>query len=175
MFPVTYAHNIWIWVKCIILMPSFWLCTGWCRETGTFEIIRKKTKETYKTLFDPENVFYKSGSHFLKITSVKCCSFRCTHSVSRVCGFCIARRNVFSGTLAMFSSIRVLSWARFVGIVWYTRLFFSKPNQSLQSYEPTCVLRVQKELDRGAESHSGAETLFVQLSHCRHFGNTHSR
>jgi hypothetical protein len=35
-----------------------------------------------------------------------------------------------------------------------TRLFFfSKPNQSLQSSEPTCVLRVQKELDRGAESH----------------------
>jgi hypothetical protein len=35
-----------------------------------------------------------------------------------------------------------------------TRLFFSKPNQSFESYEPTCVLRVQKELDRGAESHS---------------------
>jgi hypothetical protein len=56
-----------------------------------------------------------------------------------------------------------------------TRLFFSKPNQSLQSYEPTCVLRVQKELDRGAESHSGAETLFVQLSLCHHFGNMRSR
>jgi hypothetical protein len=43
--------------------------TGWRRETVTFEIIRKKTKETYKTLFDPENVFYKSGNfirhHFL--------------------------------------------------------------------------------------------------------------
>jgi hypothetical protein len=51
---------------------------------GEFEIIRKKTKETYKTLFDPENVFYKNGNfirhHFLKITSVKCCPFRCTHS-----------------------------------------------------------------------------------------------
>jgi hypothetical protein len=38
---------------------------------GTFEIIIKK-KETYKTLFDPENVFYRSGNfirhHFLKIT-----------------------------------------------------------------------------------------------------------
>jgi hypothetical protein len=54
----------------------------------------------------------------------------------------------------MFYSIRVLSWARFVGLVWYTRLFFSEPNQSLQSYEPTCVLRVQKELDRGAPKHS---------------------
>jgi hypothetical protein len=51
----------------------------------------------------------------------------------------------------------------------------SKPNQSLQSYKSTCVLCVQRELDHGAESHSGAETLFVQLSHCRHFGNTHSR
>jgi hypothetical protein len=54
--------------------------TGWCRETVKFEIIRKKTKETYKTLFDPENVFYKSGNfirhHFLKIKSVKCCPFR---------------------------------------------------------------------------------------------------
>jgi hypothetical protein len=36
--------------------------TGWRRETGKFEIIRKKMKETYKTLFDPENVFYKSGN-----------------------------------------------------------------------------------------------------------------
>jgi hypothetical protein len=37
--------------------------TGWRRETVKFEIIRKKkTKETYKTLFDPENVFYKSGN-----------------------------------------------------------------------------------------------------------------
>jgi hypothetical protein len=37
-------------------------------------------KETYKTLFDPENVFYKSENfirhRFLKITSVKCCLFR---------------------------------------------------------------------------------------------------
>jgi hypothetical protein len=62
--------------------------TGWRREMAKFEIIRKKkTKETYKTLFDPENVFYKSGNfirhHFLKITSVTCCPFRCTHSVSR--------------------------------------------------------------------------------------------
>jgi hypothetical protein len=60
-----------------IILPS----TGWCRETVKFEIIRKKkTKETYKTLFDLENVFYKSGNfirhHFLKITSVKCCPFR---------------------------------------------------------------------------------------------------
>jgi hypothetical protein len=58
--------------------------TGWHRETGKFEIIRKNTKETYKTLFDPENVFYKSGNfirhHFLKIMSVKCYPFRCTHS-----------------------------------------------------------------------------------------------
>jgi hypothetical protein len=50
------------------------------QRNGKFEIIRKKTKETYKTLFDPENVFYKSGNfirhhHFLKITSVKCCPF----------------------------------------------------------------------------------------------------
>jgi hypothetical protein len=37
--------------------------TGWRRETEKFEIIRKKKKkETYKTLFDPENVFYKSGN-----------------------------------------------------------------------------------------------------------------
>jgi 5-methylcytosine-specific restriction endonuclease McrA len=54
--------------------------TGWRRETVKFEIIRKKTKETYKTLFDPENVFSKSGNfirhHFLKITSLKCCPFR---------------------------------------------------------------------------------------------------
>jgi hypothetical protein len=35
------------------------LYTEWRRETGKFEIIRKKTKETYKTLFDPENVFYR--------------------------------------------------------------------------------------------------------------------
>jgi hypothetical protein len=41
--------------------PRFQRDTGWCREKGTFEIIRKKTKETYKTLFDHENVFYKSG------------------------------------------------------------------------------------------------------------------
>jgi hypothetical protein len=44
-----------------------------------FQIIRKKMKETYKTLFDPENVFYKGGNfiryHFLKITSVKCRPF----------------------------------------------------------------------------------------------------
>jgi hypothetical protein len=50
------------------------------RETVKFEIIRKKTKETYKTLFDPGNVLYKSGNfirhHLLKITSVKCCPFR---------------------------------------------------------------------------------------------------
>jgi hypothetical protein len=57
----------------------------------------------------------------------------------------------------------------------HNALQMSKPNQSLQSYGPACVLRVQKELDCGAESHSGAETLFVQLSHCHHFGNTHSR
>jgi hypothetical protein len=48
------------------------LYTGWRRETGKFEIIRKKKQETYKTLFDSENVFYKSGNfirhHFLKIT-----------------------------------------------------------------------------------------------------------
>jgi hypothetical protein len=54
----------------------------------------------------------------------------------------------------------------------HNALQMSKPNQSLQSYEPTCVLRVSKELDRGAGSHSGAETLFVQLSHYHHFGNT---
>jgi hypothetical protein len=57
----------------------------------------------------------------------------------------------------------------------HNALRMSKPNQSLQSYEPTFVLCVQKELDRGAESHSGAETLFVQLSHCHLSGNTHSR
>jgi hypothetical protein len=54
--------------------------TGWCRETVKCEIIRKKRRELNKTLFDPENVFYKSGNfirhHFLKITSVKCCPFR---------------------------------------------------------------------------------------------------
>jgi hypothetical protein len=60
---------------------ALWLLayTGWRRETIKFEIIRKKTKETYKTLFDPGNVSYKSGNfirhHFLKITPVKCCPF----------------------------------------------------------------------------------------------------
>jgi hypothetical protein len=38
-------------------------------KTGKFEL--EKTKETYKTLFDPENVFYKRGNfirhHILKI------------------------------------------------------------------------------------------------------------
>jgi hypothetical protein len=49
-------------------------------------------------------------------------------------------------TASMFSGIRTDN-TRPLG-------YFSKPNQSLQSYEPTCVLRVQKELERGAESHS---------------------
>jgi hypothetical protein len=53
--------------------------TGWRRETVKFEIIWKKLRKLNKTLFDPENVFYKSGNfirhHFLKITSVKCCPF----------------------------------------------------------------------------------------------------
>jgi hypothetical protein len=36
--------------------------TGWRRETGKFEIIRKKRRKLNKTSFDPENVFYKSGN-----------------------------------------------------------------------------------------------------------------
>ena len=34
--------------------------TGWCREMGKFEIIRKM-KEHYKTLFEAQNTFYKTG------------------------------------------------------------------------------------------------------------------
>jgi hypothetical protein len=71
---VSYTKMILECVQCV-----YQFNTGWRRETVKFEIIRKKTKETYKTLFDLENVFYKSGNfirhHFLKITSVKCCPF----------------------------------------------------------------------------------------------------
>jgi hypothetical protein len=122
-------------------------------------------------------VFYKSGNfirhHFLKITSVKCFPFRCTHSGSRFWRFCIARRSVFSGMLAMFSSIWILSWARFVGLVWYTTLFRCQSQTGLFKFTNTCVLHVQKELNHGAESYSGVKH-FVQLSHCHHFSNTHS-
>jgi hypothetical protein len=38
--------------------------TGWRRETVKFEIIRKKTKETYKTLFGPEKLRQLSAVHF---------------------------------------------------------------------------------------------------------------
>jgi hypothetical protein len=62
--------------------------TGWRRETGKFEIIRKKRRKLTKLyLILKMCSMYKSGNfvrhHFLKITSVKCCPFRCTHSVSR--------------------------------------------------------------------------------------------
>jgi hypothetical protein len=80
-------------------------------------------------------------------------------------------RNVGNVFFNLSLELGKVCWSSLV----HNALQMSKPNQSLQSYEPTCVLRVQKELDHGAESHSGAETLFVQLSHCHHFSNTHSR
>jgi hypothetical protein len=85
------------------------------------------------------------------------------------------RRHTDSGAPFIFKEVRAYHPTTRHCTPYSNFSTFSKPNQSLQSYEPTCVLRVQKELDCGAESHSGAETFFVQLSHCHHFGNTHSR
>jgi hypothetical protein len=65
------AKSVFISGMCtLVLSDKTRKYTGWCRETVKFEIIRKKWRKLNKTLFDPENVFYKSGNfirhHFFK-------------------------------------------------------------------------------------------------------------
>jgi hypothetical protein len=91
--------------------------TGWRRDTGKFEIIRKKRRKLTKLYLILKmcstRVEISLGVTFLKITSVKCCPFRCTHSED-------AARCVLWNVGDVF-----LSWARFVGLVWYTTLWRS--------------------------------------------------
>jgi hypothetical protein len=109
--------------------------TGWCRKTGTFEIMRKKRRKLTKLYLILKmcstRVEISLGITFLKITLVKCCPFRCTHSEDAA--QCVLRNvgDVF------------LSWARFVGLVWYARLFFQSRTSLLKVTNPRayCVRR----------------------------------